>query len=62
MAAGSLILGGNMSIAVGPLGRNREATSSINLSGKVVAMYELILVHLYPTLVLLILFILGTAI
>ncbi len=30
MAAGSLTLGGNMSIAVGPLGRNGEAVGSIN--------------------------------
>ena len=40
MAAGSLTLGGNMSIAVGPLGRNGEATGAINTSGKVAAMYS----------------------
>lgn len=38
MAAGSLTLGGNMSIAVGPLGRNGEATGSINSSGRMAAM------------------------
>ncbi|KAF8922224.1 hypothetical protein CPB85DRAFT_1266438 [Mucidula mucida] len=40
MAAGSLTLGGNMSIAVGPLGRNGEAVGSINTGGKVAAMYS----------------------
>jgi lipid-binding SYLF domain-containing protein len=39
MAAGSLTLGGNMSIALGPLGRNGEAIGSVNTSGKVAAMY-----------------------
>lgn len=38
MSAGSLTLGGNMSIAVGPLGRNGEALGSVNSSGKVAAM------------------------
>ena len=38
MSAGSLTLGGNMSIAMGPLGRNGEATGSISSSGKVAAM------------------------
>lgn len=38
MAAGSLTFGGNMSIALGPLGRNGEATGAINTSGKVAAM------------------------
>src|SRR6266436_1409924 len=38
MSAGSLTLGGNMSIAFGPLGRNGEATGSINSSGKMAAM------------------------
>ncbi|KAJ7630591.1 hypothetical protein FB45DRAFT_915962 [Roridomyces roridus] len=35
MASGSLTLGGNMSIALGPLGRNGEALGSLNTSGKV---------------------------
>ncbi|GJE86500.1 SYLF-domain-containing protein [Phanerochaete sordida] len=39
MAAGSLTLGGNLSIAVGPLGRNGEAIGSVSSSGKVAAMY-----------------------
>lgn len=39
MSAGSLSLGGNMSIAVGPLGRNGEASGSLNTSGKIAAMY-----------------------
>jgi hypothetical protein len=38
MAAGSLTLGGNMSVAVGPLGRNGEASSSLNTSGSVATM------------------------
>ncbi|KAI0075986.1 DUF500-domain-containing protein [Panus rudis PR-1116 ss-1] len=40
MAAGSLTLGGNLSIAVGPLGRNGEAIGALNSSGKVAAMYS----------------------
>ncbi|KAL0576567.1 rRNA-processing protein las1 [Marasmius crinis-equi] len=40
MAAGSLTLGGNASIAVGPLGRNGEATGSLNTKGKLAAMYS----------------------
>ncbi|KAH8102277.1 DUF500-domain-containing protein [Cristinia sonorae] len=40
MSAGSLTLGGNLSIAVGPLGRNGEATGSVNTSGKMAAMYS----------------------
>ncbi|KAI0296739.1 hypothetical protein B0F90DRAFT_1015197 [Multifurca ochricompacta] len=40
MAAGSLTLGGNMSLAVGPLGRNGEASTSLNTSGKVAAIYS----------------------
>jgi len=40
MSAGSLTLGGNLSIAVGPLGRNGEALGSVNTSGKVAAMYS----------------------
>lgn len=38
MAAGSVTLGGNLSIAVGPLGRNGEALGSVNSSGKLAAM------------------------
>jgi lipid-binding SYLF domain-containing protein len=40
MSAGSLTLGGNMSLALGPLGRNGEAIGSVNTSGKVAAMYS----------------------
>lgn len=40
MAAGSLTLGGNMSIALGPLGRNGEASGSLSTSGKMAAMYS----------------------
>jgi len=40
MSAGSLTLGGNLSVAVGPLGRNGEAIGSLNSSGKVAAMYS----------------------
>ncbi|VDB92355.1 unnamed protein product [Peniophora sp. CBMAI 1063] len=40
MAAGSLTLGGNMSLAMGPLGRNGEATGALNTSGKLAAMYS----------------------
>ncbi|KAG2160135.1 uncharacterized protein EDB93DRAFT_1113566 [Suillus bovinus] len=40
MSAGNLTLGGNMSVAVGPLGRNGEAIGSLNSSGKVAAMYS----------------------
>ncbi|KAI1797964.1 hypothetical protein LXA43DRAFT_1088118 [Ganoderma leucocontextum] len=40
MAAGSLTLGGNLSVAVGPLGRNGEAIGSLSTSGKVAAMYS----------------------
>lgn len=38
MSAGSLTLGGNLSIAVGPLGRNGEAIGSLNSKGKIAAM------------------------
>ncbi|KAI6133377.1 hypothetical protein EDD16DRAFT_1688969 [Pisolithus croceorrhizus] len=34
MSSGSLTLGGNMSVAIGPLGRNGEALGSVNSSGK----------------------------
>ncbi|KLO19971.1 DUF500-domain-containing protein [Schizopora paradoxa] len=40
MSAGSFTLGGNMSIALGPLGRNGEASGSLNTSGKLAAMYS----------------------
>ena len=46
MAAGSLTLGGNLSIALGPLGRNGEALGSLNTSGKLAAM--LVLLYLDP--------------
>lgn len=39
MAAGSLTLGGNMSLAVGPLGRNGEATGALNTKGRIAAMF-----------------------
>lgn len=39
MAAGSLTLGGNVSLAVGPLGRNGEAAGAVNTKGKIAAMY-----------------------
>jgi hypothetical protein len=39
MAAGSLTLGGNLSIALGPLGRNGEAIGSVSSGGKMAAMY-----------------------
>ncbi|KAJ7169511.1 hypothetical protein C8R46DRAFT_1089026 [Mycena filopes] len=40
MASGSLTLGGNMSLAIGPLGRNGEAIGALNTSGKMAAMYS----------------------
>lgn len=40
MSAGSLTLGGNMSLAVGPLGRNGEAMGAVNSKGRVAAMYS----------------------
>ena len=40
MAAGSLTLGGNLSVAVGPLGRNGELSGAVNAKGKVAAMYS----------------------
>jgi len=40
MSAGSLTLGGNLSIALGPLGRNGEAVGSLSTSGKLSAMYS----------------------
>ena len=40
MAAGSLTLGGNMSIAAGPLGRNLEGTGALSSKGAVAAMYS----------------------
>ncbi|KAG9030215.1 hypothetical protein FRB95_004208 [Tulasnella sp. JGI-2019a] len=40
MSAGSLSLGGNMSLAVGPLGRTGEASGALNTKGKVAAMYS----------------------
>ena len=40
MSAGSLTFGGNLSLAVGPLGRNGEVSGSVNSKGKVAAMYS----------------------
>ncbi|KAG5646038.1 hypothetical protein DXG03_004461 [Asterophora parasitica] len=40
MSSGSVTLGGNLSVALGPLGRNGEALGSLNTSGKVAAMYS----------------------
>jgi lipid-binding SYLF domain-containing protein len=40
MSAGSLTLGGNLSIAVGPLGRNAEGSGSLNTKGQLAAMYS----------------------
>ncbi|GJN88218.1 hypothetical protein Rhopal_001183-T1 [Rhodotorula paludigena] len=40
MSAGSLTVGGNMSIAAGPLGRNVEGTGALSAKGKVAAMYS----------------------
>jgi lipid-binding SYLF domain-containing protein len=38
MSAGSVTLGGNMSVALGPLGRTGEAQGSLNSDGRVAAM------------------------
>jgi len=40
MSAGSVTLGGNMSLAVGPVGRNGGADVALNSKGKVAAMYS----------------------
>ncbi|EIW86370.1 DUF500-domain-containing protein [Coniophora puteana RWD-64-598 SS2] len=40
MSAGNLTLGGNLSVAVGPLGRNGEASGSVNMKGNVAATYS----------------------
>lgn len=40
MTAGSITVGGNMSIAAGPFGRNVEGTGSLSSKGKVSAMYS----------------------
>ncbi|KAK8844003.1 hypothetical protein IAR55_006796 [Kwoniella newhampshirensis] len=40
MSAGSLTLGGNLSVAVGPLGRNAEGSGSVSSTGQVAAMYS----------------------
>ena len=40
MSAGSLTLGGNFSVAVGPLGRNAEGSGALNAKGQVAAMYS----------------------
>lgn len=40
MAAGSLTLGGNLSVAVGPLGRNAEGSGTLSSKGKAAALYS----------------------
>lgn len=40
MSAGSITLGGNMSVALGPIGRNAEGSGSLNSKGKLAAMYS----------------------
>ncbi|TYJ54859.1 hypothetical protein B9479_004450 [Cryptococcus floricola] len=40
MSAGSLTIGGNLSVAVGPLGRNAEGSGALNSKGKLAAMYS----------------------
>nr|XP_018259240.1 uncharacterized protein I303_08168 [Kwoniella dejecticola CBS 10117]OBR81398.1 hypothetical protein I303_08168 [Kwoniella dejecticola CBS 10117] len=40
MSAGNLTLGGNLSVAVGPLGRNAEGSGSVNTKGRIAAMYS----------------------
>lgn len=40
MATGSLQLGGNLSVAVGPLGRAAEASGAVNSSGNLAAMFS----------------------
>lgn len=40
MATGSLQLGGNLSVAVGPLGRAAEASGTVNSSGNLAAMFS----------------------
>ncbi|EAU92639.2 SH3 domain-containing protein [Coprinopsis cinerea okayama7 len=47
MSAGSLTFGGNMSIALGPLGRNGEASGAVNTKGKMAAMWAHHRVPLY---------------
>ncbi|CAG7846210.1 Protein YSC84 AltName: Full=LAS seventeen-binding protein 4; Short=LAS17-binding protein 4 [Serendipita indica DSM 11827] len=39
MSAGSVTLGGNLSVALGPVGRTGEAAGALNTSGKVAAIY-----------------------
>ncbi|KAL1407569.1 hypothetical protein Q8F55_007002 [Vanrija albida] len=40
MSAGSFTLGGNLSVAVGPLGRNAEASGAVNTKAQLAAMYS----------------------
>lgn len=40
MSSGSLTLGGNLSVAVGPIGRNAEGSGAVNSKGKVAAIYS----------------------
>ncbi|PLW18410.1 hypothetical protein PCANC_08860 [Puccinia coronata f. sp. avenae] len=40
MSAGSITLGGNASLALGPIGRNAEGSGALNSKGKLAAMYS----------------------
>ncbi|POW08647.1 hypothetical protein PSTT_07364 [Puccinia striiformis] len=40
MSAGSITLGGNASVAIGPIGRNAEGSGALNSKGKLAAMYS----------------------
>jgi lipid-binding SYLF domain-containing protein len=40
MSAGSLTLGGNASVALGPIGRNAEGSGALNSKGKLATMYS----------------------
>ncbi|KNZ55871.1 hypothetical protein VP01_255g10 [Puccinia sorghi] len=40
MSAGSITLGGNASVALGPIGRNAEGSGALNSKGKLAAMYS----------------------
>ncbi|KAG8830088.1 hypothetical protein FRC17_005451, partial [Serendipita sp. 399] len=40
MSAGSITLGGSLSVALGPLGRTGEASGALNTNGKVAAIYS----------------------
>jgi hypothetical protein len=49
MARGSLTIGGNASVAIGPLGRTGEASGALNSNGKVAAMSVLLLLSSYSS-------------